>query len=218
MSNNQFRTALLIGGTGLVGRHCLDLLLAEPIYEKIIMLVRRPFSFTHPKLKVLLVDFDNIEQYSHLLVAEDVYCAIGTTFLKTPKKEDYFRIDFTYPEKIANIVVRNGGKRFALVSALSANPNALLFYSQVKGKLEEAIERMAYESVYIFRPSYLLGNRLEFRPMESVGRLLLMLAKPILIGKLRRYRAIDAKCVAQAMVARMLAGESGIHIYQSDEI
>ncbi len=218
MNLHKNRTALLIGGTGLVGAYCLDFLLEEPAYESVVMLTRRHIDKQHSKLKIEIVDFDNIDAYSDLIKADDVYCAIGTTFLKSPRKEDYFKIDYIYPEKIANIALQNGAQRFTLVSALSASPNALLFYSRVKGKLEAAVSKLGFSGVYIFRPSYLLGKRKEFRPIEMIGRIILSILKPFLIGKLKPIRAIEARSVAKAMVLKTLEGKAGVYIFSSDQI
>lgn len=216
--NLNMRSALIIGGTGLVGRHCLNYLLAEPIYKSIILLTRRPLEINHPKLQVIIIDFDNINDYTNLLTGQDVYCAIGTTFLKTPNKTDYFKIDYIYPKKIAEIALQNGAKRFALVSAMSANPHGLFFYSRVKGQLEEALSNMSYKGIYIFRPSYLIGKRKEFRFIEKMGYMVLTISKPFLIGNLKKYRAIKASIVAKAMVLKTLEAKEGIFIYPSDQI
>lgn len=217
-SISKKRSALLIGGTGLVGKHCLEYLLNEPMYEKVILLVRSPFSKTHPKLQVELIDFDKIEQYRNIIKADDIYCAIGTTVLKTPNKEDYFKIDYTYPVEIAKIALNNGAKRYSVVSAMSANPNSFLFYSRVKGQLEKTLSQMPFEGVYIFRPSYLLGERNEFRLIEKIGQFILALMKPLLIGSLKKYRSILAKDVAHVMVEKTLEEETGVQLYLSDQI
>lgn len=217
------RTALLIGGTGLVGGHCLEYLLAEPQYESVTMLVRHPVQQSHPqkshpKLKIAVINFDIFEEYRNIIKADDIYCAIGTTFIKTPRKEDYFRIDYTYPLEIAKIAIQNGAKRFALVSAMSSNPDSLFHYSRVKGALEKSLSKLPFEGVYIFRPSFLLGKRNEFRIIEKIGQGILWLAKPFLIGSLRKYRSIQAKKVAHAMVLKTLEGERGLYVYLSDQI
>jgi len=144
------KTAIILGASGLVGRHCLKALLQETSYTEIIALVRKPLKVNHPKLKTYNIDFDTPELYKELIKGDDVYCCLGTTFLKSPKKEDYFRIDFTYPFEIAKIAKENGAERFALVSALNANPKSFLFYSRVKGKLEKSLESLNYKGLYIF--------------------------------------------------------------------
>lgn len=212
------RTAIILGASGLTGGHCLEYLLEAPNYETVIALVRRPLEKTHPKLKEILINFDRISDYKDVIKGNDVYCATGTTFLKSPNKQDYFRIDYTYPHEIAKIAVENGAENFALVSALSANPKAFFFYSRVKGQLEEAIAKLPYKGIYIFRPSFLIGNRKEKRPIEIIGKWVLFFLKPFLIGPFKKYRAIEAKAVAFSMVQVMKEKTNGLHIFLSDEI
>lgn len=47
------KTAILFGATGHVGSYLLRLLLNDPNYAKVLIVVRRPFGFQHPKLTVL---------------------------------------------------------------------------------------------------------------------------------------------------------------------
>jgi len=74
------KTATLIGATGLIGGELLSLLLDDDHFEKVRILVRRPFSRNHPKLEKKLVDFTDADS---LLVdldeSDTVFCTIGTT-------------------------------------------------------------------------------------------------------------------------------------------
>lgn len=229
------KTALIIGASGLVGGYCLEYLLNEPVYESVTALLRQPLAgnlVNHPKLKQVIINFDRIADYKEKIKGHDVYCAIGTTFLKSPHKQDYHRIDYTYPVEIAKIALENGAQNFALVSALSANPKSFLFYSRVKGQLEQTISNLninminregltqttRFHGVYLFRPSYLLGKRKEKRPIEKIGQIILVILKPFLQGHFKKYRAIEAKAVAYAMVRVLKEGSSGTHIYLSDQI
>ena len=55
------RSALLLGSTGLVGRHCLELLLTDPAYARVVILTRRPADRHHPRLEERRVDFDRLD-------------------------------------------------------------------------------------------------------------------------------------------------------------
>ena len=215
---NANKTALLVGASGLVGGYCLEYLLAEPAYEKVIVLVRTSLLIKHPKLEQHVIEFDKLGEYQHLIKAEHIYCCLGTTVLKSPKKSDFLKVDFTYPVTVAKIAKANGASQYSVISALSADPKSLLFYSRVKGELENAIIALGFNSVQIFRPSYLVGKRQEFRPIERMGVGVLKLLSPLLIGPLRKFRAIDAKAVAYAMVKQSVAEQPGVNIWRSDNI
>lgn len=237
--NAASRTALIIGASGLVGSHCLDYLLAESSYTTITALVRRPLKRNHPKLVEQIIDFDNIEKYHDKIRGQDVYCCIGTTFQKSPLPSEYFKIDFTYPYEIAKIALQNGAEQFALISALSANPKGVFPYSRVKGKLERAIielrdkdkskdqdkskdNDLGYKSVIILRPSYLIGDRKEWRPMEKIGNFALKILDPVLQGPFAKMRAIKAEVVAKVLVQlsleRNYSDKQSVRIYESNEI
>lgn len=75
--------ATLIGATGLIGGHLLELLLQDPAFETVRILVRRPINLTQSKLEKKLVDFADPEDFRLALEGTDViFCAIGTTMKK----------------------------------------------------------------------------------------------------------------------------------------
>ena len=53
------QTALVLGGTGLIGTILVKLLLEDESFEKVKVLVRNQFDMQHQKLIVEKVDFDN---------------------------------------------------------------------------------------------------------------------------------------------------------------
>ncbi len=212
------KSALIIGASGLVGGHCLEMLLQQEIYGKVIALVRHPLERVHPKLIQHVIDFEKLEQYQEQIKGDDIYCCIGTTIQKSPNQKEYFKIDYHYPYEIGKIALANGAEQYSLISAISANSKAIFFYSRVKGQLEEAICQLNFKSVYILRPSYLIGKRKEFRSIEKLGAFVLKVLSPLLQGPLKKYRAIEAKMVAKAMVQLSMQHTPGIHIYSGDEI
>ena len=65
----------------------------------------------------------------------------------------------------------------------------------------------------------LVGNRDEFRLGERAGEVVLKVAKPLLVGPLRRSRAIEASQVAKAMIVIALHGKKQpVTIYPSQEL
>lgn len=212
------RSALLVGASGLVGGHCLRLLLENPAYSKIILLVRRSLGIRHPKLDEHVVDFDALEKYSDLLKVNDVFCCLGTTIKKAGSQEAFRKVDFTYPAEIAAIASKNGAEQFLIITALGANPRSSIFYTRVKGEVEEAVQKLPFKAIHIFRPSLLLGERAKRRPGEKIGEPVLKGLEFILVGPLRKYRTIEAAAVAAAMIAVAGKNLQGINIFESDQI
>jgi len=154
------RTALLVGGTGLVGRALHSLLLASDRYRTVHLLVRRVASNLPPsaKLKVQEVDFAQLPN-SALPAADDVFIALGTTIKVAGSEHAFRQVDFDYVVNIARGALDVGAKRLAVVSAMGADPRSRVFYNRVKGEMEAAVAQLGYEIVVIAQPSLLLGDR-----------------------------------------------------------
>lgn len=212
------RTALLLGATGLVGGHCLDILLQDETYEKVITLGRKKIELQNPKLIQHVVDFDNLEEHTNLFQARDVFCCLGTTIKTAGSQEAFRKVDFTYAVEAARIASQNGAEQFLIVTSSGANSKSFVFYNRVKGETEEAIKNFSFKSIQIFRPSLLLGERKEYRQGERISEKFLKAFKFLLVGGLRKYRAIQASEVAQAMVRMAKAVPQGVHVYESDRI
>ena len=212
------RTALLLGASGLIGGHCLDLLLRDEAYDQIIALVRKRLPKNHRKLTQHEVNFDGLSEYANVLKADDVFCCLGTTIKKAGSQEAFRKVDFTYAHEAAKLAAANGAKQFLLVSSLGADAKSSVFYSRVKGEIEAAISALNFASVSIFRPSLLLGERTEFRLAERLAEPFAKALSFFLIGGLRKYRAIEARTVAAAMIEIAKANTQGVTVFESDRI
>lgn len=212
------RTALLAGSSGLVGGHCLRLLLDDDAYRSVKILVRRELPLRHPKLEQHIVDYEHLAGRDELFRVDDVFCCLGTTIARAGSQEAFARVDRDYPIAIAQRAVANEAKQFLLVSSLGADPASRIFYSRMKGQVEEGVRALALESVLIFRPSMLLGRRSERRLQDTLARPAVRAISFFLVGRLRKYRAIQAEAVARAMVFIAKQHRIGVHIYESDRI
>ncbi|MDZ7267754.1 MAG: NAD(P)H-binding protein [candidate division KSB1 bacterium] len=213
------KTALLLGASGLVGSHCLPLLLANDSYHRVITWVRRPLPDRHPRLQQEIVNFDDLEgSAASLRGVDEIFCCLGTTIRKAGSPAAFRRVDFTYPVAIARRAAQQGVKQFLIVTAMGANPRSAIFYNRVKGEVEQALQQLHLPGLHILRPSLLLGKRAEFRPAERLGIALFRLLSFAFLGPLRRYRAIAAADVAAAMVAIAQRGRTGVNVYESEEL
>lgn len=212
------KTALLVGATGLVGGHCLRFLLEGDYYGKVVVLARRKLPLEHKKLEQHVIDFDALARNADLVRADDIFCCLGTIRKKTPSKEAYRRVDFTYPFEIGRLARANGAEHYALVSALGANSRSGIFYNRTKGEVEKAVSELGFKGVYIFRPSLLTGERQEERKWEEVGGNFAKKLSFLMVGPAKRFRPIAAEAVAFAMVQTSRKGFPGVHIFESEEI
>jgi len=212
------KTALLVGATGLVGGHCLAFLLKSPHYTKVTCLVRKKLPIINDKLQQVVVDFDNLPEHANQITGDDVYCCLGTTIKKAKSKENFKKVDYHYPLEVANIALQNGAQQYIIVSAMGADKNSLIFYNEVKGKVEDDLKALPFKSLHILQPSLLLGNREENRPGEKLGEAAMKTFGFLMHGPLKKYRAIEAEAVAFAMVHLASTAPSGIHTHESDQI
>ena len=212
------KTALLIGSTGLIGSHLLQILLQSDNYDNVITFVRKDSRIKHPKLRQHIVDFDTPKTYQDFIKGDDFYCTIGTT-IKTAGSEEAFRkVDYQYPKQFATIALENGVKQFLLVSSLSADENSSNFYLKTKGEIQSFLNKSNFESVSIAQPSLLLGDRQEFRFGEQVGAILMKTFSFLLIGSLKKYKPIHGDTVAKALFALAQKNKTGFEIYESDKL
>jgi uncharacterized protein YbjT (DUF2867 family) len=198
-----------------VGGHLLDLLLEDAGYAAVTALVRHELPRSHRKLSQRLVDFDRLADGGPLPRADDVFCCLGTTMKRAGSAEAFRKVDVTYVERLARLAWQHRAKQFLLVSAVGANPRARVFYNRVKGDVEEAVRKVAFDGVHIFRPSLLLGHRQERRPAEWLAMVAGHLLGVALVGPLARYRPIRARTVAKAMIRAATHAAKGVHVYES---
>jgi len=212
------RTALIVGATGLIGKSCLYELLENTSYTKVIALVRKPLAIKHHQLHQLVVNFDELDSLTNELIADDVFCCLGTTIKVAGSQENFRKVDLEYPLKVAELTLQNGATQFLLVSAMGANTQSSIFYNKVKGEVEERIGALGFLSFHIFQPSLLLGARKEFRLGELFGKAIMKGLSFLFIGPIKKYKAIPGSTVAKAMVAIALQQKAGLYIFESDSI
>lgn len=210
MSN---RHALLVGATGLVGKYLLVQLLSDSAYDKVTVLSRQVITQKHPKLATYRLDFDNLADYQDLITGADMFCCLGTTRKAAGSRAAFEKVDFDYVHELATLAEKQGVKQFLMISAVGANPKSPFFYNAVKGRIEEAVNVMRFRSIHILRPSLLLGPRSERRPGEQIANKIAWLISPLLLGKLRRYRPVHARVVAETMIRLAKADVAGVRMH-----
>ncbi|MDX1807556.1 MAG: oxidoreductase, partial [Paenisporosarcina sp.] len=179
---------------------------------------RKALSYEHPKLDVLVKDFDTIEE-KDIEVVHDFFCCLGTTIKTAGSKEVFEKVDLTYPVQLACMAKNRGVSHFLVISAMGANPNSSVYYNRVKGEMEKQLIELNLKKLSIFRPSLLTGDRKEFRLGERIGGKVMQVVNPILIGPLKKYRSIASQQVAFAMMQKALTRKAtSVNIYRSDEI
>jgi uncharacterized protein YbjT (DUF2867 family) len=211
------QSAVVLGATGLIGSYLLEQLLKDEAFSKVRVLVRRPLELQHPKLEECITDFNNYSDYQTKLGKGDcIFCCIGTTNAKVKgDKDEYRKIDFDIPVNAARFGKEAGFQQFLLVSAVGANSKSSIFYSRLKGEVEEVIETFHFKSFHVFRLSVLLGNRNEERMGESIGKVLFKVFSFLIPSKYKGIKDVD---VAKAMINAAKEGKEGLRLYYYEDM
>ncbi len=213
------KTALIAGATGLVGGHLLDLLMDDKTYGTVKIITRRSLGGDDDKLKEIIIeDFSELENYSKELKADDYFCCLGTTMKKAGSKAAFKKVDFEYPVTLAAIARENNAQSFNLVSAMGADSSSIIFYNKVKGETEDALQSMKLEKANIYRPSFIAGERAEKRAAEKVALWVADKFDFIFSGPFKKYAAVHAKTIANAMLETAKNSNEKFRIIPSDDI
>ena len=170
MTNNLKNKITLIGSTGLIGTHFLEEISSND-FQDVNAITRR--RIPNPKnkdfIKQSIHDFSDLQKMRQDLKTDVLVSAFGTTIKKAGSKERFMKIDHDLPLEISRIAKEEGCRTMILISSMGANSKSNIFYSRVKGLLEEALEEIEFEEFHILRPSILLGKRSETRPTEYLS-------------------------------------------------
>jgi uncharacterized protein YbjT (DUF2867 family) len=192
------RTALVAGATGLVGREIVRGLLADASVASVHVLARRPVGITDAKLREHVVDFAALPA---LPACDEAYLALGTTIKVAGSQPAFRAVDFEANLAVARAAQAAGARRLGVVSAMGADPASGIFYSRVKGELEQALAALGFEALVIARPSMLAGNRGALGQPERHGEHMALAVsrwlKPLIPAN---YRSIAAQDVAAALL------------------
>ena len=207
--------ALLIGATGATGSDLLQLLLMDSEVESVTIFVRRDPLINHPKLKVHLIDFNRNEQWSHLVKGDILFSCLGTTLKVAGSKEAQWKVDHDYQYRFAEAARENGVGTLLLVSSMNASPKSPFFYARMKGELEEAIRRLEFPGLMIFRPPSLIRKGSD-RTMERVG--LKVIGFLNRLGLLQSMRPLSTEQLAKAMLRAAKSIREGQQLLQPLDI
>ncbi len=205
--------ALLAGATGLVGREFAAQWTGP---GRLHLLVRRQLAPAHAVHRIHVVDFTALPD---LPAADSAYCCLGTTIGAAGSQAAFRAVDFDAVLAFARAARAAGVTRFAVVSALGANPTSTTFYNRVKGEMEAAVSGLGFGSVVVARPSLLTGDRAALdQPPRPGERLALAVTAPLAGLIPKAWRPIAAATVARAMRRALDEARPGLRIVESGEL
>jgi uncharacterized protein YbjT (DUF2867 family) len=207
--------SIIAGSTGLVGTKILSYL--SDHNHKPIALARSSIKELPSNAQELIIDYDSLLTEGSLPSCDHVFVCLGTTIKIAKSKENFKIVDLDYPLAVAQKALDSGAKKLTLISSVGADSKSKNFYLRIKGELEDAILELGFESVNIFRPSFLIGQGGRHRAI--LEKILMKVAKIFdifCIGSARKYRSIDAQVLAKKM-ASTLDADPGVHYFYFDD-
>ncbi|OWR14164.1 NAD(P)H-binding protein [Chryseobacterium sp. VAUSW3] len=189
--------ALIIGATGATGKDLVSQLLTDKGYDEVNVFVRRPLAVENPKLKTHIVNFDKPEEWKDLVKGDVAFSCLGTTLKAAGSKEAQRKVDYDYQYNFAKAAKENEVEDYILVSSYGANPKSKLFYSRMKGELEQSIKDLHFNKLTIFQPGMLERKDSE-RIGEVLGGKIIKFANKL--GVLTQQKPLPTEVLAKAMI------------------
>ena len=207
--------ALIIGATGAVGKDLVQQLIADDAFERVDVFVRRGVSIPSAKLVPHVVDFDHPENWADLLTGDVLFSCLGTTIKAAGSQDAQWKVDYTYQYNAAKAARSNGVGTLVLVSSIGASSKSKVFYTRMKGQLDEDIQKLGFPGVFILRPPSLIRKGTD-RFGEKAG--VTMFNALTAIGLMRSWKPMPTEDVAAAMIRLSKSGKEGVHIVESQSI
>lgn len=212
------KTAIVFGATGLVGKELIFELLEDADFPKVTAVVRKTLPFSNPKLEQIIEsDFTNLDHLSVQIDADVFFCCIGTTIKKAGSQDAFKKVDLDIPVAIARLADSLRVSNLVIISSLGVNAQTSNFYLKTKAEMEQQVQATYHGNLKIVRPSFLLGNRTEYRPVEKIAGVVAKVLSVVMIGPLAKYKGIEAWDVARAMIQTINLPKERI-IVESDEL
>ena len=209
----------MAGATGLVGQAVLAALLADKRYAAVHCVGRRPPALKHPNLHAHVLELASLKSLPGIAHVDDVFIALGTTIKVAGSQAAFRAVDFDAVVAVAGAAKKIGASRLGVVSAMGASPTSSVFYSRVKGEMEQALTQLGYRTLVIARPSMLAGDRAALAQPERLGEHIALIAtrwlKPMIPAN---YRTIAGEAVAQALISAVQQAKEGKRVLLSGEM
>lgn len=145
---------IITGATGMVGEGVLLHCLQSDDVSEVLMINRKPYGLSHPKLKELIVaDFNKIADESYHLSGFDAcfYCAGVSSIGKN--EAEFTRIIFDTTLNFAKaLYALNHEMVFNFVTGAQTKTDGTQMWQRVKGRTEDALMALGFRGQYNFRP------------------------------------------------------------------
>jgi hypothetical protein len=154
--NSEKIKVIITGATGMVGEGVLHECLQHPAVEEVLIVSRKPYGLSHPKLKeVIHTDFFNLSSIEDQLTGYNacLFC-LGVSSAGMKEKEYYhmtYGLTMHFAETLSK---KNTNMTFCYISGAGTDSTekGKLMWARVKGKTENDLRKLSFKNVYNFRP------------------------------------------------------------------
>jgi uncharacterized protein YbjT (DUF2867 family) len=201
---------LIFGATGMVGQGVMRECLAAPDVEKVLTVGRTPTGQQHPKLEELvhaeMWDYANVE--AELSNYDACFFCIGVTS-SGMSEQKYTHLTYDMTLSVATTLARlNPQMVFVYVSGAGADSSetSRIMWERVRGKTENALLKLPFRGVYIFRPGMI--QPVGVKSKTTAYRWFYTLTKPLLpvLRSMLPDQVLSTPQVGQAMLAAVRHG------------
>lgn len=207
--------AIVIGATGATGKDIVGQLLDDSLFDEVHIFVRRNVFTEHSKLHVHIVDFQKMDEWKDELNGDVLFSALGTTLKQAGSQKAQWKIDYTYQYEAAKAAHEKGVETMVLVSSAWADARSKVFYTRMKGQLEEDVRKLGFCSLTIVRPPSLIrkdsdrfGERISVKLLQGLNTL----------GLLKSIRPMPTSQVAHAMIVKAKQAQEGVSVLEPKDI
>ena len=214
--------SLIFGSTGFIGTKVVSHL---KNFEGSTITISRKKNLDFGSLvnQIIVEDFNlkNID----LPKIDHVFICLGTKlraweliFMSKEKKDIFIKTDLDLIIKAAKKAKASGAKTISLVSAVGVKEGSLNTYMDIKGKVENEIIKLEFESTNFFRPGHLQGKASSEKWDTAVADFFSKIMDVFLVGPFTKFKSIEGDSVAKAMVNETLNSKPGINIFYFKEM
>ena len=207
--------AIVIGATGAVGKELVRALLDDARYTEVAVFVRRDPGVTHPKLTAHVINFEQPDTWRALVTGDVLFSALGTSLKQAGSKEAQRRIDYDYQYMFAEAAHANGVPHLVLLSSLGADSRSSIFYLRLKGELDDAVQRLSFDTVHIVRPPSLIRPEAKRLGETAVVKILQSLNA---VGIAKNLAPMSVDTVARCMMEIGTKSRGGVQIITGQDI
>ena len=214
--------SLIFGSTGFIGTKVVSHL--KNFEGSTITISRKKNPDFGSYVDQIIVEDFNLTNID-LPKIDNVFICLGTKlraweliFMSKEKKDIFIKTDLDLIIYAAKKAKASGAKTISLVSAVGVKEGSLNTYMDIKGKVENEIIKLEFESTNFFRPGHLQGKASFEKWDTAVADFFSKIMDVFLVGPFTKFKSIKGDAVAMAMVNETLNSKPGINTFYFKEM